>query len=355
MAAPQVVQVLDLDQDSILLDSNFRDVKSDNSSYDFRSNLQADARGASRLQHTSIIWQQDIFAHNRENNTIRLEIDGNLYETYMTPYVVHTTPDGTDEQTPFATPVQGSYAADLEGALNLVYDLAGGTFVSPATFEVRYSKSTGFVIRCTSASVWRIVPDCSWITKAYFVHGFGKNSGSFLNPIILLPVHGDTLVADSPPVLAMARYFTVSSASLTESRKTSSFSNNVTSAVTNQELNVFHIDYSKNNTLNVNSTFVDPTIVNVEGMSTQNADIFLVLDTGVRMRGQAGIWCQIIQAAGDTFTVADLCVSPRPNAVMAVLRQIAVGNSAFSFIQSNVTCSNAEVVHKLLYQARRTR
>lgn len=358
------VEVLELDTDHMILDSTFRDVSIDPDASNFNASLTGAPRNLKRIFHQTLTWTQPLYAHNKESMEILVTYDGTEYVALMTPYYTHISPDGTDLSVPFGTPVDGSYAADLEGALNkMVEPVTRNIFVPPDLFTVRYSQATGFVIR--NDTPFTIHDTSTWLTLRNHTHGFGENVGTGTNPVWSIEPDATVLMANAPPTLNPCRYFSVSSDEAARNRRTASFSNNENGAITSQEMNVFNVEYKNNNVLHTQDNTADPTIINVNSV-IQSLRVTLVTDKGELFISQS-VWTKVFNAASAlslSVSPADLCTATRSDAYTAILFEMysglpttGVGYSRLLrqvSIRDHVIMNEGEIVHNFTMQSKGT-
>lgn len=281
-----VVQQLNLNSTLMVVDSQYRNISSDKSPADFFTGLLSIAQDAKRIFHYSISWTQSLYAHNIGNNEIRWTLDpsgaATSYISLMTPYVVHVgTPDGNPAGTVYGTaPVDGSYCADLQAALN--HPTGSPPPASLGIFSVFYDhQRRGIVIESTTA--FKIDDDCSWLQNGNHVHGFGvkQNDGVVRIPMPPSITEYSVLFASNTANLTPFRMISVSSNELARHRVTPSFTNIPTSAFSSSEINVFPIMSAMNGVYHTLSTPADPTIINLDSSDRlQDVRITVKGDTG---------------------------------------------------------------------------
>lgn len=205
--------VIDLPPSSsgLLVDSKGRNANE--SPYSFTATLSSAVRG-DQITYSAFQWCQPLYSHTGVTCAFYFDLfhPSTIYEPsvghwypgyangedylnehyviYHKPYTAYTQYDGNEDSgMPFQPPQPGSYASDMEVALNTdVRELSNNlipvdlTEVFPdITFQFRYSSSQGFRLTATytdtdsSATVplgIRIFP-CPSVFKAHRVHGFG--------------------------------------------------------------------------------------------------------------------------------------------------------------------------------------
>lgn len=371
MADSTVVQVLALSEASIVVDSAFR-TNADQSPGNFGAVLPGAIRDAKRVHHQSLSWAQSMYGHIRENMMFRIRITGYappdpwLY-CFMTPYYMFTSPDGTDETVPFAVPVDGSYAADLEAALNNnMILIAPGVFqlaASGQTFTVRYAKQSGFLIQCSTT--FEIEQNNGWLQQAHDVHGFGERVTSNGQLQYASPTASGAVAAitsATTPNLMSTRFIGISCPELAQRRQLSSFSNVNSQAFGSTEVNVFSTSYKSNGAWETKSTPSDPTVINLnpsDGVSQLTMGMFN--NQGFEVNA-GNPWA---------FFIANFLTAAEARSIAAVTRLGAVQNCLvnmwsnglarqdtgthlfFPSIGANVLCKSDELMHKILIQSMR--
>lgn len=373
MGDSTVVQVLALSEASIVVDSAFRSNASQ-SPGNFGAVLPGAIRDAKRVHHQSLSWAQSMYGHIRENMMFRIRTTGYVPPSgdpwlycFMTPYYMFTSPDGTDETVPFAVPVDGSYAADLEAALNNnMYLSAPNVFTLAAsgqTFTVRYAKQSGFLIECTA--VFEIEQNSAWLQQAHDVHGFGERVTSFGQLQYASPTASGAsaaITSATTPNLMSTRFIGISCPELAQRRQLSSFSNVESQAFGSTEVNVFSTSYKSNGAWETKSTPSDPTVINLNP-----SDGVGQLTMGMYNNQGSEV------SAGNpwAFFIANFLTAAEARSIAAAVRIGAVQNCLvnmwsnglarsnagsllnFPSIGANVLCKSDELMHKILIQSMR--
>lgn len=205
--------VVDLPPSSsgLLVDSKGR--KTNESPYSFTANFTSAIRG-DLITYSAFQWCQPIYAHTGVSAAFYFDLflpdsiyapdSGSWYPAtdndddflnshyvvYHKPYCCYTNFDGNENNgMPYQPPQVGSYASDLEVALNTDVRLSTNNLVpidlsdtfKDISFQFRYSASQGFRLTATytdegsNATIplgIRLFPSPS-ISKAHRVHGFG--------------------------------------------------------------------------------------------------------------------------------------------------------------------------------------
>lgn len=357
------VEVKSISTSSLVLDSTFR-----NSANEFpgsyEAHLSGAIRGARRVYHRTVLWSSSLYGHNKESMRIAFQTmaGGNtIFYCFVTPYYVFTSPDGTDETVPYAVPVDGSYAADLEAALNDPFTLVGNTYtaVVSATFSVRYAQGQ---FRITADDQFAFVQSCDWLQNAHFTHGFGTkapstsvyawespNSGSLAN----------VCYSSETANLSPQRYLGVTCNELVRARALPSFSNVRSTAFSVDEMNVFPVTYDQYGVFHEQTTVADPTVINMDSKasSVQTASPIIYTSNGKVLKGQDVLPMVFILA---NWTVADITAlasrTGRTLTIRNTLVQIYDNNASVVIgapqpaypvfpIQSDVICKSDEIVH----------
>lgn len=195
----------------LLVDSRGRG--SNETPYDFIVNFSSAIRG-SQITYSKFHWSQPLYAHTGVSCAFMFDLFkpdditdptvGKWYpgfvnnEDYLNehfviyhkPYCSYTTFDGNEEDgIPFQTPKAGSYASDVETALNTDVRVTSNNLIPYSLdnifpdiqFRFRYSSSQGFRLSATytDETTDTTVPlgiriwDCNSIQIAHRVHGFG--------------------------------------------------------------------------------------------------------------------------------------------------------------------------------------
>jgi hypothetical protein len=194
MAVSRAVTAFPAEDSTVIFDSRYRQNASDRPA-DFSAHIAAGIRGK-LIEYNAINWSQSIYTHNQENCELIFETSVPIdvatgpttgpFVAYAKPYWIAKTFDGNPANSYYQPPQFGSYAYDIEYALNndlRLYDantiVVTPTFAGGAlSFYFRYSPAKGFVLYLerTDGSVQlstRILP-CSWLDGAHNVHGFGR-------------------------------------------------------------------------------------------------------------------------------------------------------------------------------------
>jgi hypothetical protein len=312
-----IVQQLNLNSTVMVADSQYRNYNNDKHPANFFAQLLSIAQDAKRIFHYSMSWTQSLYAHNRRNMEIKWTLDpsgaATEYTALMTPYVVHVgTPDGNPAGTAYGTaPVDGSYCADLQAALN--HPTGNPPPGNLGIFSVFYDHNRrGIVIECSSP--FKIDDDCTWLQRANNVHGFGvkQSDGVVRIPTPSTVTEYTVLFASNTPNLTPFRMVSVSSDELARHRVTPSFTNVPTSAFSSSEINVFPISSEFNGVYNTLSTPDDPTIINLDSSDRPQ-------DVRIRVRGDTGeiltagnVWPVVfMRSLGYTVTPSMLCTAAR--------------------------------------------
>ncbi len=373
MSNPPVVQVLALSEASVVVDSAYRQ-NADESPGNFPAKLPGSIRDAKRIHHQSLSWAQSMYGHTRENMMFRMRLVNNpppvadpwMY-CFMTPYYMFTSPDGTDETVPFATVVDGSYAADLEAALNFSMYFSGPgvmDFANPpgVVFTVRYAKSVGFLIEC-SGDDFEIEQSSPWLQLAHDVHGFGERTRSTGLLQYASPTAGgatDTIRSATTPNLIPSRFIGISCTEAAQRRQLSSFSNVNSQAFGSGEVNVFSTSYKANGAWETKSTPSDPTVINMnptDGVGQLSMEMYNNL--GVQVNS-GNPWPLFIARFLLPVDARDLASINRPvnlqNAIVQMwsngsVSVVAAFPLSFAPIGANVLCKSDELMHKFLMQS----
>lgn len=375
MNHPTTVQVLDLSESTITADSSFRPFPQA-SPGNFEITLQGAVRDGKRVHHQSISWCQSFYAHDANSMLLRLRVntyippsaDPWLY-CFLTPYWMFTSPDGTNEEVPFGTIQNGSYAADLQAALNTsMYVSAPGVFslAAPATsFTVQYSRATGFLITSNNLG-FQILEASPWLQNANPVHGFGtyiSASGpiQYSSPTGPVGTYTQVISSDSTPTLIPTRYVGVVCPELAQRRQLSSFSNVNSAAFSSGETNVFPVSYAENGVWHTQVNPADPTIINMDPSNgIQKLSLEMYNNFGQTV-GAQNPWTYIAPrylSPADVLTLTSTArTDPVQNAIVNIWsggRARMNGRSLLSFptIGLDVLCKPDEIVHKFLVQAR---
>lgn len=371
MSDPEVVQVLALSEASVIVDSAYR-TNAQQSPGNFSVVLPGAIRDAKRAHHQSLSWAQSMYAHTRENMMFRIRITGFVPPSgdpwlycFMTPYYMFTSPDGTDETVPFATPVDCSYAADLEAALNYnMYLSAPNVFTLAAsgqTFTVRYAKQSGFLIECTA--VFEIEQNSAWLQQAHDVHGFGERITSFGQLQYASPTASGAAAAitsATTPNLMPSRFIGISCPELAQRRQMSSFSNVNSPAFGSAEINVFSTSYKDNGAWATKSTPSDPTVINLnptDGIGQLTIGMFNNQGAQVSAGNPWAFFiAQFLTAAEARSIAAVTRIGLVQNCLVnmwsnGLARQNSGSLLTFPAIGANVLCKPDELMHKILIQS----
>lgn len=373
MDQSQIVQVLELSQSSVITDSTYRSLPLQ-SPGNFETYLSGAIRDGKRIKHASMSWSQSFYAHQRENMLLRVRLsnpapvvpsgDDWLY-VFLTPYWMFTSPDGTDQNIPFATCVDGSYAADLQAALNTPFYRSSPTVYLPQaigrTFTVSYSKSTGFLVS-VDVGDFEILESSPWLQLAHDTHGFGVRIASeddsfphFASPTSDGPT--DLIQSAMTPCLTPTRYVGVACREIAERRQLSSFSNVNSPAFNYGEVNVFPVSYAENGVWRMASNPQDPTIINMDPANgVQKLTLSLYNNRGQPVEA-GNVWLILGRLIGSAAFMT-IATTARNAAVSNALVNIWSNGQAyytsrltFPEIPPNVLCKSDEIVHRFLAQS----
>lgn len=354
---PLLVENLAINTSAVLADSTFRNA-TDNP-LNFNATLSGAIRGGRRVKHTALLWSTPMYAHNRENMMLRytIEFDPNIYYAFLTPYYIHVSPDGNATNLPLQTPIAGSYAADLQAALNFAVFFDSPTTMAPNAlgnpFTVRYSQSLGFVITCTSA--FSIDNTSPWLQLAHFTHGFGRLADATSSNKWTLD-NGPNLIlrSNTAPNLSPSIYVGVTCTELIERRALSSFSNVPSSAFSSSEMNVFPVSWKNHGVFKEFITTDDATIVNMdETYGIQKISIAMYDNNGMELKAQ-DVLPAVMQQTGILLDCGLTRTTAQTNLLIQLwnpaYRETTSATLSFLFPQGNVTCSTDEIVHKFLVE-----
>lgn len=371
MAAVPVVQQLALSEATIVVDSAFRTNPRD-SPGNFAAKLPGAIRDAKRGHHQSLSWAQGMYGHTPENMTIRIRFstyvppgpDPWLY-CFLTPYYMYTSPDGTDEKVPFAAPVNGSYAADLEAALNYpMYFVAPGVMdVAPGSpaMSVVYSKSTGFIIQCLDPDFFEIEQGSSWLQLAHDTHGFGEriSSRGFLkyeSPTASGPT--DTIRSATTPNLIPSRFVGIACPEMAQRRQLSSFSNVESEAFGSSEVNVFPITYKDNGAWKTKATPGDPTVINMNPTDGVGQLTMSMFDNRGYQVGAGNPWTYFATRFLTRTEAMQIAGTTRSNNLQNCIVQMWSGGQVIFTIplgvgtmEMGMLCKSDDMMHKFLLQS----
>lgn len=298
----QSVHVLPAQRSLVLADSKYRrrlkvadeqgnitqvEVETE-SPYDFQARL-ASALVGKEIIYQKLYWNQPLFSHSNESCELRFQINGDTSKTYVVyaiPFMMYTEYDGNSPGIPWGIPQDYSYAKMMELGFNgdvrllnsnltltvppppqtdagYLYDAQG--FKMKVNF--RYSPVQGFSISFgksinPSIPVYTIrLLECSYISNAHFVHGFGiydASSGSSG----FVPRNSWTVAyfSDDTPNLLPIRYITIRSDELTKDRRMISFQN-ANSNRFNNELAIIALSPIYTGTYHTDNVGDDATVI----------------------------------------------------------------------------------------------
>ena len=375
MSDPTVVQVLALSEAAIVVDSAYRP-NALQSPGNFGTQLPGAIRDGKRVHHQSLSWAQSMYAHTRETMMFRIRVNGYvpfvggdpwLY-CFMTPYYMFTSPDGTDETVPFATPVDCSYAADLQAALNnsmYVSNISTGQmlFAAPGvTFTVRYAKGSGFLITCVGGT-FQIEQNTAWLQQAHDVHGFGERvttSGQLQYASPTAGGYAEVITSATAPNLIPSRFIGISCPELAQRRQMSSFSNVNSPAFGSAEINVFSTSYKDNGAWATKSTPSDPTVINLnptDGIGQLTMGMFNNQGVEINAGNPWAYFIAMLMTTADAQAIATLTRSASLQNKLVLMWSngdiYITGQFKYTFpkIPANVLCKSDELMHKILVQS----
>lgn len=230
---------------SLLLDSKNRNEGEDPGN--FSCYLSA-ALVARQLEYRNLQWTTPFFTHTSLNNEIRFQVEDNdigddstEFVCYASPWKIFKSFDGNPPGGGFKPNQPGSYARDIQAAFNSDVRLLTSNTV-PITLTVsggktlewffQYNQGQGFILFCVNSDGDNVsfrINDCSWITEAYNVHGFGilDLEVSVMRPKFYddTSIFYEAYLSESLPILTTAKNMTVYSDQLTRERRLPSFEN----------------------------------------------------------------------------------------------------------------------------------
>jgi hypothetical protein len=275
MSLRKSVVAFEPDSSLVLLDSRYRKNPND-SPYSFESNLSCGLRGQ-KFIYKGLSWTQPLFSHNTTNNEIRFKLFGeDSNETlvcYAMPFVLYNSFDGNDDSSYYQPPLPGSYGYDIQFAFNNDVRLLSSNLVlytptvngNNVQFFFHYNPSRGFVLYCQLVADGTPVPiqllDCSWISNAHFVHGFGQYNIT-LNKVT--PVTDETVfnpaIHGSTASLLPTRYISVVCKEISVDRAFPSITNTSDSDLP-FEIGVFFVKHEWTGVYNTEKSTGDETVI----------------------------------------------------------------------------------------------
>jgi hypothetical protein len=289
--------------DSSQRTSNSQDESPSNFTCRFSAPLDAEL-----LYYNHLHWNQPLFAHNNTNNELRFQLwsgdeaddPSEIMVVYAMPFVSYKSFDGRSNGTAFQAPVGFSYGLQMEYALNNdvrslsdnVSLLNGNGFpvwkndiTAVATLYFRYSSATGYALWATKEngdSVSLRVLNCSWITGAHYVHGFGRIDPNTNNSVFAPNTEwGACYYAESIPTLLPYRFIVVASDVLTQQRKTQSISNATSAGQFKNEIAILPLNCKKSNIYHVVPAGNDTTTFSLrKGNQPYECRVSILSETG---------------------------------------------------------------------------
>lgn len=363
---PTLVEEVKINTSAVVVDSAVR-LGSD---YPTRlnANLSGAIRGGKRVYHTSLMSTNGYYAHNRENMELKFthagDSDANVYSALLTPYYVQVSFDGNPVDEPDLIPVNGSYAADLEAALNFAYyqpdpSVKNWELTSfNDIFRVSYTKNTGLVIECDHE--FEILQDSTWLQFAQATHGFGRRiaSDTTTGYKFASPPRGMIAMADGVGNLSPIRYLGIVCDEFSEKRKLPSFSNVASPAFSSGEMNVFPVNFKNYGSYNELTTEGDSTVLNMDSSyGIQKVQVVMFGNNGQQLVCQ-----DILPACSAAYNIVLRSEITRTNDQSLMLfsiwkspmdKQIFFQDAAYlqlPAILTGVYCDTGEIVHKFIVQ-----
>lgn len=284
------------DSTTIILDSRFRKDQEDQPT-SFESILSSSIRGR-KFFHQSLTWSQPLFTHNLTNNTIRLQLKDTddfadfVLVAYVAPWIIFTEIDGNYNNSYYEDCQQGSYAFELERALNDLrvegQNLVSVTEYKDASivrFNVRFLKGRGLLISCFDSQdppnpVEFKILSCNWLEKGHFIHGFGRYD--IQQQIVLPPTDDFTpVVYGQSPLLCYTRYVTIKCPEISQNRAYPSISSTNQNPNLAFEIGVYQIIPEKLGVFHTQKTTNDETVIALrEGVEPQSLKLSIVDENG---------------------------------------------------------------------------
>jgi len=278
--------VFDSNRVPLILDSKYR--FSNFTPYQFTTALNSNV-AVSEMYYSKLYWNQPFFSHNALSSELIFQIkyeDGTispLYVTYAAPFMMYGQYDGNADNTFFEAPQPGSYAFMMESGLN--YDVRYyntnmtpitegadtgriySTFSNlPVQMRFRYSASKGFsIFALTDDGVGTVtylnilIHDCSYISEAHYVHGFGiydTTSNTFKPRSQWVQAY----YSDGTPTLLPYRFIVIGSVDLTRDRRCTSFGANINTLNLTDEVAVFPLSAKNTGKYHVLTAGEDSTV-----------------------------------------------------------------------------------------------
>lgn len=286
---------------TLLLDSKYR--KEGEGTGSFSAYLSSGIT-AKEIQYRTLNWTFPFFTHNTSSIEIRLIIENDVapgpptYVGYIRPWVIFKEFDGLTSGGGFNPPAAGTYAKEVEIALNDLRELDTNTVPLTAppdngagavTFFCEYNQSLGFVIYATAGGVganFKIL-DCSWVKVGYNVHGFGvyDPDTSLMRPKKYNDANAyySSYLSDATPTLTDAKFITIYCDQLTRERRLPSFRNEPVNILGDEqenfgnELGVLPILLEKVGRFTLSNVDADATTVSVRpGSEAQFLKIYMI-------------------------------------------------------------------------------
>ena len=358
-AEPNTVVSLPANSSKMFLDSSSRNRINDPHATTFESYLGLHGAGLKRVTHRTIQWMQPLYTHNMKNWELVMSFDGDgfiqKYAYFMTPYVIFKEYSDPSDPYGFATPADNSYAKMVETCITTgarkVESSDTVELVQPgATLRFRYSADRGFCMYSVGAAVKFRIEYCSWLQRAYNIHGFGVRLSATSDLVFMNPSFYATgtsfYFSDATPILMYTRYICISSRELCRNRKITSFTNTKNPALAGTELNVIPTQRAKLNVLHTYTTEEDPTVVNMRyGDNIQFLRIEMVDEFGEQMLTGSPLENAIatgLDPAGHIFTMLTSASSYSNDVV-----DLIIDNETFFQQYENIKLPDTPIVHVL--------
>lgn len=320
------VTTLPSNRSIIIADSRFRTNNSNDTPYHFLCKLGGTGIYAKDIYYQKLFWNQPIFSHTANSCELRFQfcqdVNPTVYVVYATPFVMYNTYDGNPPGTSLLAPQPGSYAYNMELALNgdirtvtqnttlingdgILRDVLGNI----VTLRFRYSPSRGFCIYPVQniplyplGYTISLLP-CDYIKNAHYVHGFGVYD-PILHPTDYIPLNMRTTAywSDCTPNLLPFRYIVIQSSELNKDRRMISFHNGNFANFIN-ELAMFSLNPVRTGVFHEAATGDDTTVVSLRHEYTpQSFHISITDEYG------GNIYCS--DPIGNMFRNSSLFASP---------------------------------------------